>query len=114
MELNKPEDLMAAQVLGTATRPAAWSEWLAAIGRSDIDLRTHESYEHFYLLIQAASYGLGMALAPFGFVPGPHELNLWIAPHVRSRDDVRRLSNWIQAEMALQDPLREMQLAKTW
>ena len=130
MELNKPEDLMAAQVLGTATRPAAWYEWLAAIGRSDIDLRTHESYEHFYLLIQAASYGLGMALAPrilvadeikrghlvapFGFVPGPHELNLWIAPHVRSRDDVRRLSNWIQAEMALQDPLREMQLAKTW
>lgn len=115
MELNQPEDLLAAQVLGTATRPAAWSEWLAAIGRPDIDLRTHESYEHFYLVIQAASYGLGMALAPrilvaeeierghlvapFGFVPGPHELNLWIAPHVRSREDVRRFSGWILDEM---------------
>src|SRR6476661_5367547 len=44
MELSRPEDLMAAQVLGTATRPAAWSEWLASIGRPDIELRTHESY----------------------------------------------------------------------
>jgi LysR family transcriptional regulator, glycine cleavage system transcriptional activator len=117
-DLTRPEDLSRARVLGTATRPAAWSEWVASIGRPDIDLRPHESYEHFYLLIQAASYGLGVALAPrilvedeierghlaapFGFVPGPHELNLWIAPHVRSRDDVRRLSGWIQSEMTPQ------------
>ena len=116
LELDKPEDLMRARLLGTATRPSAWSEWLTAIGRDDIELCTHDSYEHFYLLIQAASYGLGMALAPrilvaneierghlvapFGFVAGPHQLNLWIAPHVRSRDDVRCLSGWIQSEMA--------------
>jgi LysR family glycine cleavage system transcriptional activator len=41
----------------------------------------------------------GHLVAPLGFVPGPHELNLWIAPHVRSREDVRRLSGWIQDEM---------------
>ncbi len=116
LELNKLDDLTRTRILGTATRPAAWSEWLAAIGRSDMNLRTQESYEHFYLLIQAASYGLGMGLAPrilvadeierghlvapFGFVPGPRELNLWIAPHVRSREDVRCLSGWIEGEMA--------------
>jgi DNA-binding transcriptional LysR family regulator len=116
LELHEPADLTRARILGTATRTDAWSEWLAVIGRSDLNLRVHETYEHHYLLIQAASYGLGIAMAPrilvadqierghlvapLGFVPGPHELHLWIAPHVRSREDVRRLSRWIQDEMA--------------
>ena len=86
------------------------------IGRSDLSLQVHENYEHHYLLIQAASYGLGIAIAPrilvadeierghlvapLGFVPGTRELSLWIAQHVRSREDVRRVSGWIQDEMA--------------
>ena len=41
----------------------------------------------------------GHVVAPFGFVTGPHELSLWVAPHLRSRDDVRRLSSWIEVEM---------------
>jgi LysR family glycine cleavage system transcriptional activator len=85
------------------------------VDRDDLDLQAHESYEHHYLLIQAASYGLGIAMAPrilvadeiergrlvapFGFVDGTRALNLWIAPHVRSRDDVRCLSKWIEDEM---------------
>ncbi len=113
--VNAPEDLARARILGTATRPAAWDEWLSAIGRSDLALKSHERYEHFYLLIQAAACGLGMALAPrflvdeeirrghlvasFGFVAGPHELSLWIAPHLRARGDVRRLADWIDSEM---------------
>jgi DNA-binding transcriptional LysR family regulator len=113
--LRAPEDLARARILGTATRPAAWDEWLSAIDRPDLALAGHERFEHFYLLIQAAACGLGMALAPrflvedeirrghvvapFGFVTGPHELSLWVAPHLRSRDDVRRLSSWIEVEM---------------
>jgi DNA-binding transcriptional LysR family regulator len=83
----------------------AWDEWLSAIGRPDLSLSSHERYDHFYLLIQAAACGLGLALAPrflvedeirrghlvapLGFVTGPHDLSLWVAPHLRSRDDVR-------------------------
>src|SRR5690349_7921964 len=47
LKLDKPEDLARARILGTATRPAAWSEWLAAIGRSDMHFQLQESYEHF-------------------------------------------------------------------
>lgn len=113
--LRAPEDLARARILGTATRPAAWGEWLAAVGRSDLALESHEHFEHFYLLIQAAASGLGVGLAPrflvedeirrghvvapFGFVTGPHELSLWIAPHLRTRGDVRRLADWVQSEM---------------
>jgi LysR family transcriptional regulator, glycine cleavage system transcriptional activator len=115
LELHEPADLTRARILGTVTRTGAWAEWLVAIGRSDLNLQVHETYEHHYLLIQAASYGLGIAVAPrilvadqierghlvapFGFVPGIHELHLWIAPHVRAREDVRRLSRWIEDEM---------------
>lgn len=114
--LQAPEDLARARILGTATRPAAWNEWLCAVDRPNLSLDSHEIYDHFYLLIQAAACGLGMALAPhflvedeiqrghvvapFGFVTGPHELSLWIAPHLRSRADIRRLSEWIVGEMA--------------
>jgi hypothetical protein len=41
----------------------------------------------------------GHVIAPFGFVPGPHALSLWVAPHLRLRADVRRLSSWIESEM---------------
>ncbi|WP_431270264.1 LysR family transcriptional regulator [Dankookia sp. P2] len=113
--LKSVEDLARARILGTATRPAAWSEWLSALGQSNLTLQSHELFEHFYLLIQAAASGLGVGLAPrllaedeirrghvvapFGFTMGPHALNLWIAPHLRLRDDVRRLASWIQDEM---------------
>ena len=78
-------------------------------------LQPQDSFEHFYLQNQAAACGLGVAIAPeilvegeiarghlvapFGFVDGPHELNLWIAPHLRSRPDVKRLANWIEETM---------------
>ena len=109
------EDLARARILAPATRPAAWAEWAAAIGRPELRLATHESYEHFYLVIQAAACGLGLALAPrllvedelrtgrlvapFGFVVGPHHLELWIAPHLRARSDLRRLVAWLREEM---------------
>jgi DNA-binding transcriptional LysR family regulator len=57
--LRTPEDLARARILSTATRPAAWSEWLSAIGRIDLNIVSHEHYAHFYLVIQAAACSLG-------------------------------------------------------
>lgn len=116
LALAVPEDLARARILGTATRPAAWQQWLDVMGAPDLDLPVQETYDHFYLLIQAAASGLGMAMAPrivaidaiarghlvapLGFTPGPHELSLWIAPHLKARSDVKRLVAWIQTAMA--------------
>jgi DNA-binding transcriptional LysR family regulator len=113
--LCRPEDLARVRLLGTATRPAAWDEWVAAAGQSPLRLQAQEAFEHFYLLIQAASCGLGVGVAPrflvedeirrghlvapFGFVTGPHDLSLWIAPHLRNRPELRQLAAWIEREM---------------
>ncbi|MFE1599299.1 LysR substrate-binding domain-containing protein [Methylobacterium sp. ID0610] len=115
LDLRSPTDLERARILATATRPNAWSEWAAAIGWRDLGIVPHESYGHFYLVIQAAACGLGLALAPrllveseirsghlvapFGFTPGPHRLELWIAEHLQSRHDLKCLVRWLEEEM---------------
>ena len=113
--LRGPSDLARVRLLGTGTRPAAWDEWLAAAGQARMSLQAADSYEHFYLLIQAAACGLGIGIAPrflvadelargqlvapFGFVTGPHMLNLWVAPHLRARPELQQLAAWLEAEM---------------
>jgi LysR family transcriptional regulator, glycine cleavage system transcriptional activator len=120
--LATPADLSRAALLSTRTRPEAWDDWFSARGIDALPTGSAASYDHFYLLIQAAVCGLGIALvpqmlvmndlvsgklcAPFGFVPGPRQLMLWIAPHLRSHAEVRHLEQWLTAEM--NDSLKQM------
>jgi DNA-binding transcriptional LysR family regulator len=114
-KLEQPADLSQALILFAKTRPSAWAEWLAASENERVSLKPQRSFEHFYLMIQAAAFGLGVAVvprilaindlesgrlvAPFGFVPGPRQLFLWIAPHLGSRKDVKALEGWLTREM---------------
>jgi DNA-binding transcriptional LysR family regulator len=50
--------------LHTETRPTAWDDWLSLTGVTDIDPTTGQRYETFYFLLQAATLGLGVAIAP--------------------------------------------------
>lgn len=109
------ESLAQARILGTATRPSAWADWIRLMDCGHIGVTPHEHYEHFYLVIQAAASQLGVAIvphylvedeinsgqlvAPFGFIESPYTLSLWIAPHERRRDEVRRLAAWIKDRM---------------
>ncbi len=110
-----PGDMENAALLSTRTRPQAWSDWQAIAGRTDLRLVSQSAFEHFYLLIQAAACGLGIAVvpqmlvldqlasgrlvAPFGFLPGPRRMVLWIAPHIAGRPDALALERWLTAEM---------------
>jgi len=108
------EDLRRVRLLASGTRPDAWQEWGAAADAAGT-LRPHETYEHFYLQNQAAAFGLGVGVtprilvadqiaegrlvAPLGFVAGPHQLVLWIAPHLRLRPDLRAVVGWLKSCM---------------
>ena len=114
-KLERPADLSQALLLFAKTRPSAWAEWLAASENERVSLKPQRSFEHFYLMIQAAAFGLGVAVvphmlvindlesgrlvAPFGFVPGPRQLFLWIASHLGSRKDVKALERWLTREV---------------
>jgi DNA-binding transcriptional LysR family regulator len=84
LNLQTPQDLAGTPLLHTRTRPAAWASWASRVGWSGGDCPGAE-YEHFYFLLEAATAGLGVCiapwplviddiiagrlLAPFGFVP---------------------------------------------
>jgi LysR family glycine cleavage system transcriptional activator len=113
--LHTIEALPRASLLATKTRLEAWQDWTAASGYSGASLESGARYEHFYLLIQAAVCGLGVAVvprmlvlddlqsgklvAPFGFVPCHRKLLLWIAPHLDGRPDVEALAKWLADQM---------------
>ncbi len=112
--LRSPADLSRCRLLAPKTRMGAWTEWTGAC-QENLSLSPQQAYEHYYLLIQAACCGLGVAIvpkllvlddlrsgklvAPFGFVLGPHKLVLWIAPHLRTRPDTGALTAWLVAEL---------------
>lgn len=114
-QLRSSNDLKSARILGTATRKGAWAEWLVAFGEDTPEIGISEEYEHFYLMLQAAAFGAGVAIAPrylvqreisagllvapFGFVLGPHKLQLWIAHHLRLNHEVKALARWIETKM---------------
>jgi DNA-binding transcriptional LysR family regulator len=61
--IDRPQDLREHVLLRHFTRPGAWPQWLAAAGLTDLD-PGGPSFEHFFMVIQAAVAGLGVALLP--------------------------------------------------
>jgi LysR family transcriptional regulator, glycine cleavage system transcriptional activator len=114
------EDLARARLMVSRTRTGAWDDWARCIGHRDMALRVDESFDHFYLLIQGARCGLGLAnvprmlvrddltsgtlVAPLGFVQGPNRLVIWIAPHLSRRPDVIKLVDWLHDELRATEP----------
>jgi DNA-binding transcriptional LysR family regulator len=115
VRLASPADLPRARLMVSRTRPQAWEDWSRACGTELGPLHVAESVNHFYLLIQAAKCGLGMAnvprmlvrddldsgalVAPLGFLAGPNKLSVWVAPHLSRRSDTVRLVDWLAEEL---------------
>jgi LysR family transcriptional regulator, glycine cleavage system transcriptional activator len=114
LELDKPKTSM--RQLHSRTRANGWSVWSAA-AKQRLAFDSSEYFEHFYLSLQAASSGLGMALgsiymveddirdkrlvAPFGFLPDGSDYVL-LSP-VSFEQDKRRLVflDWLRYQMRL-------------
>ena len=113
-------DLARAKLMVSRTRLSAWDDWARCSGQTDMELRVAEFFDHFYLLIQAARCGLGLAnvprmlvrddltsgtlVAPLAFVRGPNRLSIWIAPHLCRRPDVVKLVDWLHDELRGTEP----------
>lgn len=119
IRLNSPTDLSRARLMVSRTRPQAWTDWSQHCGENLENLPVAEAFNHFYLLIQAAKCGLGMAnvprmlvhddlnsgalVAPLGFLAGPNTLSLWVAPHLNRRPDTIKLVDWLAEELRVSE-----------
>ncbi|MGU7775499.1 transcriptional regulator GcvA [Burkholderia sp. MR1-5-21] len=66
--LRTAADLADFTLLHAATYPGMWPEWLAAAGQAQLTPRHSLTLEHFYLTLQGALDGLGVAMGPIALV----------------------------------------------
>lgn len=100
-------------LLHTDTRPQAWDDWRRITGMK-AEPSSQQTLEHFYLTLQAAAAGVGVAIgpyalvrddlergqlvAPFGFVPDGTGYHLLSRPSPEQDGRVRRLTAWLRAK----------------
>ncbi|WP_049313923.1 LysR substrate-binding domain-containing protein, partial [Pseudomonas aeruginosa] len=65
--------------LHTATRPQAWNTWTRLAGQAPAATEG-QRFEHFYLSLQAAGAGLGVAIGPWQLVRDDLAAGLLAAP----------------------------------
>lgn len=115
LKIRSTEDLQRARLIYSNTRKNAWSEWRQSYDPQIAPLKLDEGFPHFYLLIQAARCGLGIAnvprmlvqddlnsgtlVAPFGFIEGPHRLTIWVGSQSAERSETKRLVDWLRKEL---------------
>lgn len=66
--LNDVHDLLAHNLLQHTKRAGMWEEYLHGIGFGNVPIKHSIAFGHFYMLIQAAIDGMGIALIPKIFI----------------------------------------------
>lgn len=102
-------------LLHTASRPQAWPEWANAMGLPSESLQQAQALPHLYFLLEAATAGLGVAIAPQPLVAddlasgrllapwGFRETSArWVLASSRRTDDGRiaALAAWLRTELS--------------
>jgi len=66
--LTDVADLSRHTLLHVTSMPRLWRDWLAEAGQSALEPAASLSFDHFYLTIQAALDGLGVAMGPTALI----------------------------------------------
>ncbi|MDR3498296.1 MAG: transcriptional regulator GcvA [Parvibaculum sp.] len=104
LKIKTPADLARATLLHADTRPGAWARWLGEAGAADVEARAgRQRFDHFYLALQAASDGLGVALGPLPIVNDDLAAGRLIAP-LKGPALPSRAYCWIVPERLAADP----------
>lgn len=83
--LRTPDDLRHHTLLHTGTRPNAWADWLAASGVRAMG-SSGPSYGHFFMTIEAARQGRGIACVPDVLVAADLASGRLVAPFAKPVD----------------------------
>jgi LysR family glycine cleavage system transcriptional activator len=78
--LARVADLKNFTLLHNATRPHAWEDWLKFMGYPDFDPERRHSYGHFFMALQAAAEGRGVAIAPHVLIESDIRIRSLVVP----------------------------------
>jgi DNA-binding transcriptional LysR family regulator len=119
--LEDPRDVRNYPLLQHVTRPTAWLDWFAQLGGSGTEALVGPRFDQFYMVIQAAISGLGVALLPRFLVrdelargqlilAAHHQLETasayWLVYPERKANlpAVTQFRDWLRATVAAPDP----------
>jgi LysR family transcriptional regulator, glycine cleavage system transcriptional activator len=78
--LDEVMDLRSHTLLHASTLPRLWSDWLGAAGVPALEPQASLTLDHFYLTLQAAADGLGVAMGPTALVGDDLAAGRLVAP----------------------------------
>ena len=116
-----PADLVIHNLLDAETRPGSWNRWLEEAGVRNLPPMRRQSFDHYYVCLQAACDGLGVALAspqlirdelesgrlvaPLPETPVLSRPYCWIVPErQRNGGAARAFCDWLQEQAAESAP----------
>jgi LysR family glycine cleavage system transcriptional activator len=80
LPLHEVADLQSHTLIHASTLPRVWPDWLAAAGTPDLQAVASLTLDHFYLTVQAALDGLGVAMGPSALVADDLAAGRLVAP----------------------------------
>ena len=87
--LRKPDDLRRHTLLHTSSLPRLWPDWLASAKIPALSPAAALTFDHFYLTLQAAIDGMGIAMGPTALIADDLATGRLVAPftgpHLPSR-----------------------------
>ena len=120
LKIAPADSLIDELLLQTTSRPQAWPSWAQHNGIDPERLKYGQDFEHLYYLLEAASAGLGIAIAPeplvaddlkagrlaapWGFTQTPAQLALWV-PKRAADGRAQQLAQWLKSELERSDPV---------
>jgi LysR family glycine cleavage system transcriptional activator len=96
--LRLPGDLRHHTLLHTSSLPRLWPDWLASAQIPDLRPSATLTFDHFYLTLQAAIDGIGIAMGPTALVSDDLAAGRLIAPFAQPRLPSRSYCTYVPNE----------------
>jgi LysR family glycine cleavage system transcriptional activator len=98
--LRKPGDLRHHTLLHTSSLPRLWPDWLASAQIAALKPAASLTFDHFYLTLQAAIDGIGIAMGPTALVSDDLAAGRLVAPFESPRLPSRSYCTYVADEKA--------------
>jgi LysR family transcriptional regulator, glycine cleavage system transcriptional activator len=98
-----PDDLRGHTLLHTSSLPRLWPEWLAKANVPTLSPAATLTFDHFYLTLQAAIDGAGIAMGPIALVADDVAAGRLVMPFEGPRLPSRSYCSYVPHEKAADD-----------
>jgi LysR family glycine cleavage system transcriptional activator len=95
LPLETPEDLRQHTLLHTSSLPRLWPDWLASARIPALRPSATLTFDHFYLTLQAAIDGIGIAMGPTALVSDDLAAGRLVTPFVGPRLQSRSYCTYV-------------------